>query len=245
MIDIHCHFLPGIDDGASDMDTALRLARLAVTNGIEKAVVTPHIQPGLYENTQASISSGLKAFRQSLDEADIELDVRAAAEVRITPEIRGMIEQDELPMLGELNGYKIFLMEFPHSHILPGSERLIDWLLNYGVRPLIAHPERNKDIIRDLDKIRPFVDAGCLLQLTAGSVAGKFGKPAAATARKLLEQNWVTVLASDAHNLQHRIPELEPGRAAAAEIIGEDAAWKLVKDNPWSIVKDLFSDAVV
>ena len=245
MIDIHCHLLPGIDDGAGDMDTALQLARLAVENGIEKAVLTPHIQAGLYENTHSGIQSALENYNLALRDADISLDVRAAAEVRITPEITWMIERGELPMLGELDGYKIFLLEFPHSHIPPGSDRLIDRLLNHNIRPLIAHPERNKDVIRDVEKIRPFVSAGCLLQVTAGSVAGNFGEPVATVSRQLLENNWVHVLASDAHNSKHRPPDLGPGRAAAARIVGEDASWKLVQDNPWSIVKGLFSDVVV
>jgi len=245
MIDIHCHFLPGIDDGAEDMETAVQLAQMAVDNGITKSVLTPHIQPGLYDNTHAGIKQAITDFRGSLQEAGIKLDVRAAAEVRIMPEIRQLVAENELPMLGSLNGYQVFLLEFPHSHIPPGSDRLIDWLLNHNIRPLIAHPERNKEVIRNFDKIRPFVAAGCLLQVTAGSIAGSFGEPAANTARELLERDWVYILASDAHNLRHRVPDLEPGRAAAAEIVGDEASWKLVKDNPWSIVKDLFEDDAV
>lgn len=240
MIDIHCHLLPGIDDGAGDIETALQLARMAVDNGIEKAVLTPHIQPGLYDNTRTGIESALADFRGALAEAGIPLDVRAAAEMRITPEISRLLEQDELPLLGELNGDKVFLLEFPHSHIPPGSDRLIDRLLNHGIRPLIAHPERNKDVIRHLEKITPFVAAGCLLQLTAGSVAGQFGEACAQRSREMLERDWVTVLASDAHNINHRPPDLQPGRQAAAEITGEETSWKLVRDNPWSIVKGLF-----
>jgi protein-tyrosine phosphatase len=222
------------------MSTALSMARLAADNGIEKLVLTPHIQPGLYENTRAGIESVLVEYQQEIEKEGIPLDVRAAAEVRITPEIRQMLAADELPFLGELNGYKVFLLEFPHSHIPPGSDRLIDWLLNHDIRPLIAHPERNKEVIRKLDKIIPFVSAGCLLQVTAGSIAGRFGEQCQLRAREMLEQGWVTVLASDAHNLNHRVPDLGPGRMAAADIVGEEASWQLVRDNPWSIVNGLF-----
>jgi len=240
MIDIHCHLLPGVDDGAGDMPMALRMARLAVENGIEKIVLTPHIQSGLYENTREGIQTALAKFRQAIDAEGIALEARAAAEVRIMPEIRQMLVADELPFLGELDGYRIFLLEFPHSHIPPGSERLVDWLLNHDIRPMIAHPERNKDVIRKLEKITPFVSAGCLLQLTASSIAGKFGEVCQQRSRQMLEQGWVTVLASDSHNLNYRVPELEPGRKAAAEVLGETESWQLVRDNPWSIVKTLF-----
>lgn len=240
MIDIHCHLLPGIDDGAPDMPTALSMARYAVENGIEKIVLTPHIQPGLYENTMEGIQAALAEFRLALEEEGISIEARAAAEVRIMPEIRQMLLADELPFLGELNGYKVFLLEFPHSHIPPGSDRLIDWLLNHDIRPMIAHPERNKDVIRKFEKIAPFVSAGCLLQVTANSVAGRFGEVCQQRSREMLERGWVTVLASDSHNLNHRVPELEPGRRAAAEVVGEQEASNLVNDNPWSIVKGLF-----
>lgn len=240
MIDIHCHLLPGIDDGAPDMATALKMAKLAVDNGIEKLVLTPHILPGLYENTHDDIQSVLNEFRRALEEAEIPLDARAAAEIRISPEIRLMLKSDQLPFLGELDGYKVFLLEFPHSHIPPGSDKLIDWLLNHDIRPMIAHPERNKDVIRKFEKIVPFVSAGCLLQVTAGSIAGNFGEVCLQRSRQMLEQGWVTVLASDAHNLNYRVPDLEPGRAAAAEIVGEVESWQLVEDKPWSIVNGLF-----
>ena len=240
MIDIHCHLLPAIDDGASDVSIALEMARMAVANGIRKLVLTPHMQPGLYDNDWPGIRSALTVFQQALANADIQLEVRAAAEVRITPEIPQMVSSGLIPMLGTYEGYQVMLLEFPHSHIPPGSDKLVNWLLNHNIRPLIAHPERNKDVIRKFEKIVPLVHSGCLLQLTAGSVAGAFGDACQLRARQMLEAGWVTILASDAHNLNHRIPDLEPGRRAAAEIVGEDASWQLVQDNPWSLVRGLF-----
>jgi protein-tyrosine phosphatase len=101
---------------------------------------------------------------------------------------------------------------------------------------MIAHPERNKDILRSLDKINPFIELGCLLQVTAGAVAGGFGEQARQRAAELLGRGWVTVLASDAHNLDARPPELEPGRAAAALIVGDDESWRLVRERPRQII---------
>ena len=120
---------------------------------------------------------------------------------------------------------------------------MIEWLLLHNVRPMIAHPERNKDVIRKFDKILPFVEMGCLLQVTAGSVAGRFGPAVLQRANQLLERGFVQVLASDAHNLQVRRPELEPGRAAAERIVGAAASWALVRDIPLAISAKRFSDA--
>ncbi|MDH3273559.1 MAG: capsular biosynthesis protein [Gammaproteobacteria bacterium] len=236
MIDLHCHLLPGIDDGANTLAESLDMARIAVGNGIDRAVMTPHLHPGRYENTRSSIEQPLREFRAALRREQIALEISVAAEVRLSPEILPLLEQDELPFLGEMAGYRIMLLEFPHSHIPLGADNLIKKLLARKIRPIIAHPERNKDVIRDLAKIQPFIDMGCLLQLTASAVAGRFGEGPHLRARQLLELGVVFALATDAHNLKGRRPELREGMQAAAEIVGERAAHAMVYKNPRAIL---------
>src|ERR1039458_9490472 len=115
MIDLHCHFLPGIDDGAQNLADGLALAQAAVADGITYSVMTPHIHPGIYENTRGSIEQVFKDFRSALRKARIPLHIGMAAEVRLSPDIVGLLRQNEVPFLGELNGYKIILLEFPHT----------------------------------------------------------------------------------------------------------------------------------
>ncbi len=232
MLDLHCHLLPGIDDGAGTMAESLELARLAVANGITHSVMTPHIHPGRYENDIQSISIVFDQFVEELEIEKIPLLIGMAAEVRISMEMVTMIADHRIPFIGELDGYAVVLLEFPHSHLLPGAQNLVDFLIKENIRPLIAHPERNKDILRNLDLIEPYIDLGCLLQVTAGSLAGKFGPLAQQRGIQMLERDWVHILASDAHNVLHRPPELEPGRKVAAQVIGDDASWLLVKQRP-------------
>ena len=116
MIDLHCHLLPGIDDGPQTLDESLQLARIAVKNGITHSVVTPHILPGRYDNDSDSIAAVFERFREALRVEQIPLQVAMAAEVRLDPEIIGMIAENRVPFLGEINGYKIILLEFPHGH---------------------------------------------------------------------------------------------------------------------------------
>ncbi|MCH7502498.1 MAG: hypothetical protein IIA10_03995 [Proteobacteria bacterium] len=117
MIDLHCHLLPGIDDGARTLVEALDMARIAVDNGIDHAVMTPHLHPGRYENTRSSTEKPLREFRAALRKEQIALEISVAAEVRLAIEILPLLEQDEVPFLGEMDGYRIMLLEFPHGHM--------------------------------------------------------------------------------------------------------------------------------
>ncbi|VAX06198.1 Manganese-dependent protein-tyrosine phosphatase [hydrothermal vent metagenome] len=240
MFDLHSHILPGIDDGAQTTGIALEMASQAVADGITHIILTPHIQPGVYDNDIHTISSAFTAFKTDLTANHIPLAIGMAAEVRISFEIIQMVIEERIPFLGTLDGYKILLLEFPHSHILPGTEKLIDFLIQRNIRPLIAHPERINDVLRDLDKLRCFIDAGCLMQVTASSIAGFFGEAIRITSEQMLERDWIHVLATDAHNTTHRIPEMSPGREAVARLAGEETAWKLVRDNPAAICNSQF-----
>ena len=239
-IDTHCHLLPGIDDGAVTLDQSLAMARAAVDDGIRYAVMTPHIHPGRYDNTRTSIERATRDFRRALRQKRIPLQIGMAAEVRLSPDILQMLGEDDIPFYGELDGFKLMLLEFPHSHIPPGSDKLVDRLIKQGVRPTIAHPERNKDVIRDIHKIEPFIDMGCFLQLTASAVAGRFGDDAHTCALEILKMDVFKILASDAHNLKARRPELSGGRDAAEAILGKSAADDLVTTNPRMISRSQF-----
>lgn len=237
MIDLHCHLVPGVDDGPPTLDEALSMARLAAADGICVACTTPHIHGGRYANDAASLEKAVAPLREAISTAGIALELRLAAEVRLDYDIVAMIEAGRIPFLGALEGYRVLLLEFPHSHVPVGAEEFVRWLLARRVRPMIAHPERNKDVLRDPARITPFVRAGCLLQLTADAVAGDFGPQSAARAKEFLEQGWVTVLASDAHDTVHRPPRLMRGRQAAARIVGEAAARQLTEDTPRRILE--------
>jgi len=244
MIDIHCHLLPEIDDGPRSMGEALKLALLASQNGITHSVVTPHIHPGRYDNYFELIFSRYEDFKDALECHNIELELGMAAEVRISSEIIEMIDKDEIPFLGEYEGRKVMLLEFPHNMIPASSAKLVRAFINRGILPMIAHPERNKDVMSNLRKLNPFVDLGCLFQVTASSVSGYFGDKAKKRADQILKNNWCTVLASDAHNATHRPPDLNAGFQAATKVIGESRAWDLVHTTPFSIVESQFELAL-
>ncbi len=240
MIDLHCHLLPGIDDGARDLDQALRLARMAVAGGITHCVATPHIHPGRYTNSLSSISKVFTELKDELERAGIPLQLGMAAEIRLSEEILAMVARQQVPFLGSWEGDRVLLLELPHSHIPPGVEQLIRWLQKQKIRPMIAHPERNKDVLRDFNKVLPLARLGCLFQVTAGAVAGDFGEGSEKRARELLERDLVTILATDAHHEVRRPPVMEKGRRAAEAVVGESKSWELVRQNPGRIAASHF-----
>jgi len=241
MIDIHSHLLAGIDDGSQTIEDSILLAQYAVDNGITHSVITPHIHEGRYNNNIQSIASAFEKLKQALTEQQIPLKIAFAAEVRVGFENIAMIEKGQIPFLGEDETHKYLLLEMPHGHVLPGVTNLIEWLLDKQIIPVIAHPERNKELQKKLHKAEIFKQMGCLFQLTAASIAGKFGETCQLTSQSLLEKGWVNIVATDAHNLQHRPPDLRQSQAPLIEIIGQAETDNLLIHNPWKIVKSQFS----
>ena len=236
MIDLHCHMLPGIDDGPKTMAISLDMARYAVEQGIQRSVMTPHIQPGSYDNDIHSIRSAYQGFKQALEQAAIPLQIEMAAEVRVCAELPFLISQRKVPFLGKWQDMQVILLEFPHDHLPLGADKLINWLLDRNILPLIAHPERNQAIIRQPDMVRPFVEMGCLLQLTAGSITGLFGEDSQKCALFYLEQGLVTIIATDAHNLHKRQPNLKAARQFLLPNFGEECVNNMMSVNPARIL---------
>lgn len=236
MVDLHTHFLFGIDDGASSLSESLSLAQMAVQDGITACAVTPHIHHGRYDNARSTIALHVQAFRAALAKENIPLDVHMGAEVRIGFEAFEQILKGEVPFLGTVNGCQILLLELPHDQVPVGTSQFVNKLLNLNIRPLIAHPERNKGIVADIKRLRPLVDAGCWLQVTAGSITGDFGEPARKIAHQLLDEDIVHIVASDAHNLTARPPRLSQARALVAQKWDEQLAQLLFSTRPARIL---------
>lgn len=241
MIDLHCHLLPGIDDGPDSLEQAVSLCRALVNNGITHAVVTPHIHPGRWDNDKSSIEQAYDILTSALSSEPVSLQLAMGAEVRVSDEILGMVLANRIPFLGQWQGKQVMLLEWPHSHIPIGSDKLIEWLIKRDIIPMIAHPERNKDVIRRSEKLQPFIDMGCLFQLTAASVVGNFGEGAQVRAHEFLQAGLVTIVATDAHNEKGRKPLLAEARQEIAAMIDEATATLLVHDNPWEIASDTFA----
>lgn len=232
MIDLHCHYLPCVDDGARSLPEALSLAAASVENGIVRAVLTPHVFPGQWDNTTETLRDTFDSFKRALKEAAVPLELSLGGEVHLLPEALESAREGRLPTIGEWDASRVVLLELPDSHIPAGTGQAVAFFRSLNYLPMLAHPERNKDVMGDLRRLKRLVDAGCLVQLTAASVIGAFGARAHASAWQLLDAGVVTVIASDAHNLTSRPPRMKEARQAVAARLGEETAERLTYGNP-------------
>ena len=242
MIDLHCHMLPGIDDGAPDLDTALEMARIAVADGITLTACTPHIYPGLFENTAETIAQATAALQKDLQQAGIPLEITYGADIQLVPELVPALRRGSYPTL---HGSRYFLFEPPH-HTVPVrfQESIFDAVAS-GFVPVITHPER----LTWLDEAHYpwFVTAarqGAWIQLTAGAVTGRFGRRPRYWSERFLDDGLVHILATDAHEPKHRPPLLAEGREAAATWVGPDEADRLVTGRPRAVIQNRLASEV-
>jgi protein-tyrosine phosphatase len=215
VIDLHCHVLPGIDDGPETIAGSLALARAAVDAGVRTLVATPHVS-WHYPNDASTIAAAVAQLRGQLDAEGVQLDLRAGAEVAMTRVAE--LEDAELARL-RLGGGEWLLVEPPFSPVAGGLEETLQSLRRQGNRILLAHPERCPAFHRDPRMLRSLVRDGILTSITAASLVGRFGGTVRRFALGLVQDELVHNVASDAHNLIDRAPglagELEQAGLAA------------------------------
>jgi protein-tyrosine phosphatase len=235
MIDLHCHIIPGIDDGAKTLEESLAMARMAVDDGIKILATTSHIFPGMFNNTGAQIEAGRLALQNELDQRDIPLRLISGADVQLAPGIVAGLSAGTIPAL---NGTRYFLFEPPHTIAPPMINQVVLEYCQAGYVPIVTHPERLTWIDQNYHKMAEFVAMGAWMQLTAGSLTGTFGPRPQYWSERMLDEGLVHIIASDGHNAHRRPPILSRARAAAARRVGEVEAHELVFGRPSQVVSN-------
>lgn len=235
VIDLHCHLLPGIDDGARDMSMSLAMARAFVDQGVEIVACTPHILPGLYHNTGPQISQAVAALRIALQEHDIPLQIVAGADNHVVPDFVGQLQRGHLLTLANS---RYVLVEPPHHVAPPQLDQMFFNILASGFCPILTHPERLSWIEQKYSLIRQLAAQGVWMQITCGSLRGAFGRRAQYWGEKMLDEGIVHLLATDAHDPQRRRPDLAEGRRLAERRVGATQAQHLVLTRPKAVVDD-------
>lgn len=202
LIDIHSHILYGLDDGAKTVKNSLEMAREAVNQGIKVIYATPHHLNGVYENNAEEIRKAVLRINQLFHNHSINLDVRVGQEIRINGNILEDLQNGSSLTLGDQGIY--VLIEFPSKEVPRYTNNLLFDLQVEGFKPIIVHPERNSEIIQKPSILYELVKNGALTQVTAASVAGKFGKKIQRFSLDLIEHHLTHFIASDAHNITTR-----------------------------------------
>lgn len=221
MIDLHCHVLPGIDDGPETLADSLALCRAAAAAGTRTIVATPHVSWDWPAVTSKVVADGVARINEALLAEGLDLEVRPGAEVAMTR--AGDLDDAELVAL-RLGGGPYLLVECPYSPATAGFDAILHGLAGRGHRIVLAHPERCPAFQRDRDRLRSFVEAGMLTSITAGALVGRFGRGVKAFARDLLAEGLVHDIASDGHGAgPRRPPSIGPELEEAG--LGDRADW--------------------
>jgi protein-tyrosine phosphatase len=230
MIDIHHHLLYGIDDGSPDLDTSLAMARESAANGVTHIVCTPHASERYPYLTQL-IEERYAELRELLKG---QMELSLACDLHMTAE--NVMEAAANPLRYSIGGKGYLLIEFSNTSIPPQINDAMLLLQSTGYRLIVTHPERYPAVLGRPEMLAEWLRMGCLVQVTSGSLYGRFGRMAEAFSNELLEHNWVHFLASDAHNMTGRPPHLRKGYNYVANRAGEEMARRLCETNPRAAV---------
>ena len=233
LVDIHCHLLPGIDDGSKNMETSLKLARAAVEDGVTHALMTPHTLNGQYLNHKKDVIKLTEQFQKRLKEENIPLTVFPCQEVRLSGNLIQALEDDDILFCDEAGSY--MLLEFPSEDVPHYSKNMIFELRKRGITPIIVHPERNNRILKEPELLQQFIEQGCLVQITASSYMGTFGKEIEKLSRKFIEAGQCACFASDAHDLPNRQYQYSEALQKLDEEFGRERAIEF-KNNARAII---------
>lgn len=235
MIDLHCHILPGLDDGARNEEEALAMAETAVKDGITTIVATPHVLDQGYRGARERIAAQVEDFNGKLRAAGIPLLILPGAEVMAAPEVPGYFRAGDLPTLDAAGRY--LLLELPFQESPWYLERILFELRVAGVTPVLAHPERYRYLRQSPNLLIPYINNGLLTQINAGSLLGYFGEEVRRAAEIMVTHGMAHLVASDAHRPRGaRKPVLSSCRRELTVLAGEEVAKRLLEENPAGVI---------
>ena len=235
MIDIHCHILPNVDDGSESLEESIEMAKIAESEGITKIVNTSHCHFDFKYKKGNELKLELEKFNQALKEENINIEVLLGNELYYTSDL---IERfDELDFFS-MNNSKYILMEFSPINFPKNIEDVIYEIKIRGYIPIIAHAERYKQVQEDVNIVLDCIKEGALIQVNASSILGKNEEKAEDTSKKLLDNNMVHFVATDAHSSNRRRPLIKDSYNYILKNYGKEVSEKLFIENPTAVIEN-------
>lgn len=237
MIDLHCHILHGLDDGAKSLDEAVEMAKMAEKDGIKTIVATPHLFRGDFVPKDLGIiEKKIEELKYVLEKNNIDVKIIKGAEVHISHNLIDEIRKSRDYLV--LNGSSYMFLEFPAGHVFSGVKELLFELMSEGIRPIIAHPERNYVFMRSPDLLYKLVQMGALTQANSGSYTGLYGRRVEEAAFRFLELHFTHFMGSDAHNPRSSSLWFSDAVREVEVRMGSEVANAFVNDNPHAVLND-------
>lgn len=234
-IDIHCHILPGVDDGSPDMATSLEMLRIADKNGITHLILTPHHKPMHHNVSPQHNVVYRKKLQEAAKEAGIKAKLFSGNEIYYSDETMEELIEGKICSLA---GSDYVLVEFHPTNPYKAIQNAVSRVQAAGFIPIIAHVERYSDIVSHPARVKDLIEMGSFIQVNASSIMGKYGFGISHFTKKLLKEELVHFIASDAHDTGRRAPNLLDCRNYVERKYGEDYGKKLFFTNPANVIRN-------
>jgi protein-tyrosine phosphatase len=233
-VDIHCHCLPGLDDGPADIEQAIALCRALVKDGITTVISTPH-QLGRYDrtNNRHAVADAVNELSEQLEQSQIPLKIYPGGDVRVDERLPQLLDAGEIGTAADAGRH--LLLELPHELFIDPLP-MIDVLRERGLQAIMTHPERHRYLSASGNWTVEWLEHGAVIQITAGSLIGEFGPRAYAQAWQLVRAGFVSIIASDAHDALHRPPRMTEATEVLIHQVGKDTARCLTIENPLRVL---------
>lgn len=235
LIDMHCHIVPGVDDGAKNMEMAARMLQAEYRNGVSAVIVTPHYRKGMFETSQRVIDRRFEKLRQAAMRLRSQMQVYLGCEYHTNQDMVQDLQSGKRPSMA---GSVYVLAEFSSAHGYAVIRNQVYELIAAGYRPIIAHAERYPCLVKEPVLIEELRELGAEIQLTSGSVLGEDGWRLKRFCNRLLKEKKVQYIASDAHDLQHRAPNLQACAIYLEKKFGRRFAEQILIRNPRKIIEN-------
>lgn len=226
MVDLHCHILPGLDDGPTTIEESLAMAESAIADGITHVVATPH--------SSSEYHFDFVRIRQLRDDLQARIGGRlklaTGCDFHLSPENLKSLREDAQSYC--INQLDYLLVEFNEVSIPPALDQTLHEMQLAGLRPIVTHPERNSILRARPERLKKWVQQGCFSQVTGGALTGEFGPTAQHDALSWIGEGLIHFVASDAHNTRSRRPRLQPAYDIVVDRFGEQKAHALFFENP-------------
>ena len=237
LYDIHCHIIPGVDDGSSSFEESIRMLKLEYNQGVRTIIATPHFRRNMFETPIEEIVRQFIPVRDAAAKIGSQgIRMYLGCELHSTMDMEALIDRGTVATMA---GTRYVLSEFSAAHDISYVRERLSSLINKGFKPIVAHIERYPKVRKDFSFIADLVNMGCLVQVNAESMIGKEGHGIRSFCQKLMGEDLLHFVASDCHNTTDRVPNLKEAYQAVAAKMGESYADELMVVNPSKIIRSI------